>query len=117
MTLENETQLSSPLLEISKTIEKLGKSLDTKISPYKCLISPPSKTIDFKGEFKKHVVGIHVPANIRNPFRPWPLIQRSFTMQGKHLYSEVSNKRACSLNKFEEKFHPAHSYPACSLLM
>ena len=25
-------------------------------------------------------------------------------------YSEVSNKQACSLIKFEEKFHPAGSY-------
>ena len=94
MPLENENQLSSPLSEISKTIEKFGNSLNPKISPYRSFISTPPKTIDFKGEFKKHDIGIHVPANIRNPFRPWPLIQRSSTMQGKQLYSEVSNKRA-----------------------
>ena len=31
MPLENENQLSSPLSEISKTIEKLGESLDPKV--------------------------------------------------------------------------------------
>ena len=85
MPLENENQLSSPLSEISKTIEKFGKSLDPKISPLRSFILPPPKAIDFKGEFKKHDIGIHVPANIMNRFRPWSLIQKSFKMQGKQL--------------------------------
>ena len=83
MTLENDNQLSSPLSEISKTIEKLGKNINPKISPLRSFILPPPKTTDFKEELKKHDIGIHVPANIMNRFRPWSLIQRSFKVQGK----------------------------------